>query len=445
MRFRTALLFALVAVSAATPRPARAQKVIDVTVDMLDRFFKAYDTEKSETANVAPQLADVDQKINKFEQCKKDWEAAGAASGSKLGGFAARMAIRAKCGSSDADGFRKDRQKIMDGPENAAATAGGFKLGDYRDLRGRLLAFASGCGEDGFSKAGLDLLKSRQKQLASLFGVSMTVAQSGSGRGMRGPAVWNTDYAWLWISQLFAVQYLSGATMFEKDYKPGEWTRWQISTADNADETQTTERAFLGRTSEKGEWWRLKTINNYKDGDKATADTVVLETLFKPDSTNEYVQQLVRMRGRLPGSTEAQEMMVPQQWAMWNMMGAFPYKPTKESIDGATIGVEDVKTPAGSFKAKHVRFGQGGGTMDWWLDDSAVGGWVKFAAIGDDKQAKYTMELIGRGTGAKSELGVTFTPLVVAPPPAVTQPAAKTEAKPATKTAAPAKKPGAKP
>ena len=438
MRFRSSLLLTLLVASIAAPRPVRAQKVIDVTVDMLDRFFKAYDTQKSETANVAPQLADVDEKISKFEQCKKDWEAAGAASGSKLGGFAARMAIRAKCGSSDADGFRKDRQKIMDGPENAAASAGGFTLGDYRNLRGRLLAFASGCGEDGFSKAGLDILKSRQKQLASLFGVSMTVAQSGGGRGMRGPAVWNTDYAWLWISQLFAVQYLSGATMFEKDYKPGEWTRWQIGTADNADETQTTERAFLGRTSEKGEWWRLKTINNYKDGDKASADTVVLETLFKPDSSNEYVQQLVRMRGRLPGSTEAQEMMVPQQWAMWNMMGAFPYKPTKESIDGATIGVEDVKTPAGSFKAKHVRFGQGGGTMDWWLDESAVGGWVKFAAIGDDKQAKYTMELIGRGMGAKSELGVTFSPAVEAAP----QPATKTDAKPATKAAP---KPAAKP
>jgi hypothetical protein len=93
---------------------------------------------------------------------------------------------------------------------------------------------------------------------------------------------------------------------------------------------------------------------------------------------------------------------------MWNMMGAFPYKPTKESIEGATIGVEDVKTPAGSFKAKHVRFGQGGGTLDWWLDDTAVGGWVKFSAIGDDKLAKYTMEMLGKGLGAKSELGVTI-------------------------------------
>jgi len=406
MRLRAPLLFALVAAaSLATPTSARAQRAIDVTIDMIDRFFTAYDKEKSESKSVETQIADLDSKISKFEQCKKDWEAAGAASGNKLGGFAARMAIRAKCGSSDADGFRKDRQKIMDGPESAAAAVGGFKLDQYRDLRDRLRLYAGG-DESGFTKTGLDILKSRQKQLASLFGVTMTVAQAGSasGRGVRGPAVWNTDYAWLWISQLFAVQYLSGATMFEKDYKPGEWTRWQISTADNPDETQITERAFLGKTSDKGEWWRLKTITNYKEG----ADTVTLEALFRADSSNEYVQQLVRMRGKLPGNTDAQEMMVPQQWAMWNMMGAFPYKPTKESIEGATIGVEDLQTPAGSFKAKHVRFGQGGGTLDWWLDETAVGGWVKFSAIGDDKQAKYTMEMLGKGIGAKSELGVTI-------------------------------------
>lgn len=403
MRFRRTLWLGVLIASAGATMPASAQKPIDVTIDMVDRFFTAYDKEKSEAKNVEPQVADLDSKISKFEQCKKDWEAAGSASGSKLGGFAARMAIRAKCGTSDADGFRKDRQRIMDGPESAAAAAGGFKLDQYRDLRDRLRLYASG-DESGFTKAGIDILKSRQKQVASVFGVSMTVAQAGSagGRGMRGPAVWNTDYAWLFISQLFAVQYLSGATMFEKDYKPGEWTRWQISTSDTPDETQVTERAFLGKTSDKGEWWRLKTITNYKEG----ADTVTLEALFKPDSSNEYVQQLVRMRGKLPGNAEAQEMMVPQQWAMWNMMGAFPYKPTMESIEGATLGVEDVKTPAGSFRAKHVRFGQGGGTLDWWLDETAVGGWVKFSAIGDDKEARYTMEMLAKGLGAKSELGV---------------------------------------
>lgn len=411
MRHRSGLLALVIATAFVHPAPAEAQKGIDVTADALDRFFKAWDTQKSEEQNVAPQLAEIDDRIAKFEQCKKDWEAAGQASGSKLGGFAARMAIRAKCGASDADGFRKERQKIADGPEATAANAGGFKLADYRALRDRLKAYALGC-DPGFSESTISLLKARKTQLASAFGVTTSVAQAGSssmgGRGMRGPAVWNTDYAWVWIAQLFTIQYLSGASMFETNYKPGEWTKWSITSEENADESQLTERAFLGKTADGGEWWRFKTINNSKDGDKATADTITLEALFKPEPGNEYLQKLVRMRGRFPGSTEAQEMMVPEQWTTWNLTGGFGMKPTKESIDGATVGVETVKTPAGTFKAKHVRFGQGGGTLDWWLDETTAGGWVKFTATDNDKKPRYTMEMIGKGVGAKSELGVTI-------------------------------------
>src|SRR5687768_17257174 len=87
MRFRGALLFAVVLASASLPTPAQGQKVIDLTVDMLDRWFTAHDTEKSELKNVEPQLADADSKINKFEQCKRDFEAAGQASGSRMGGL----------------------------------------------------------------------------------------------------------------------------------------------------------------------------------------------------------------------------------------------------------------------------------------------------------------------------------------------------------------------
>ena len=400
MRFRGALFVAVLLMSASLPTPAQGQKVIDLTLEMLDRWFTAHDKEKSELTNVEPQLADADAKIKKFEDCKRNFEAIGGNSGKS--GLATRIAIKAKCGSSDADGFRKDRQKIMDGPENAAASAGGFKLADYRNLKDRLLGYVNG-DESGFSKSGLDLLKSKRNQLASAFGVTLNVAQAG-GRGMRGAGVWTTDFAWIWISQLFTMQYLSGATMFEKDYKPGEWTKWQMSTADNED-VQTNERAFLGKQADRGEWWRMKTIMTDKGA--ATADTIVMEALFRPDSTNEYVQTLVRMRGKFPGNAEAQEMMVPQQWAMWNMAGTMP-KPTKESIDGATVGTESVTTPAGSFRAKHVRFGSGGGTMDWWLDDASVGGWVKFTMSDNEKKPVYTMQLVGKGTGAKSELGVTI-------------------------------------
>jgi hypothetical protein len=394
MRLNAVVLAASLALVA--PSPAAAQgKVIDLTVEMLDRFFTAKDKETSESANVGPQLADLNTKITKFQQCKAAFEAAGEATGKKLGGIAARIAIKAKCGVSDDGGWVKERNKIMEGPENAAATAGGFKLAEYRNLRDRLQEYLSG-DRSGFSKAGLDLLKSREQRLASAFGTSVNVA----GRsGMGAPAVWGADYAWVYIAQLFAMQYGTGATMFESDYKPGEWTRWKTSTEDNAD-FQTNERAFLGKPSDGGEWWRMKTIT----GD----DTVSLEMLFKAEPGNDVTQKLVRMRGKLPGNAEPQELIVPEQYGMWNMAGSMGRKPTKESIDGATIGTESVTTPAGTFRAKHVRFGMGGGTMDWWLDESAVGGWVKFQMFDEDKKPRYTMELIAKGTGSKPELGVTI-------------------------------------
>ncbi len=399
MRSRLAMFSLILLGSAIVAGPARAQaKVIDLTVDMLDRWFTAHDKEKSESAKVGPQIAEQDGKISKFQQCKRDLETAGSIGG-RVGGLAARLIIKRKCGASDDADFQKARARIMEGPESAAASAGGFQLPDYRNLRDKLQAYMGG-DHSGFTKAGLDLLKSRDKQLASAFGVSATVA---SGRGMRGPAVWGADYAWIYIAQLFAIQYGTGATMFESDYKPGEWTQWKLS-SEGDDDVQTNERAFIGKPADGGEWWRMKTIS----GDKESADTVSLEMLFKAEGGNDVTQKLVRMRGKLPGNTEPQELIVPEQYGMWNMAGSMGRKPTKESIDGATIGVETVTTPAGTFKAKHVRFGMGGGTMDWWLDDTVVGGWVKFQMFDEDKKPRYTMELVGKGTGAKSELGVTI-------------------------------------
>lgn len=410
MRFRATLLLSFALALIAVPSPAHGQRVIDLTADMLERWLDAKDKENQETKGVQSQLSEADARINKFEECKRNYEAAGSAGG-RMGGLAARMAIKAKCGASNSDDMRKERQKILDGPESAAAEAGKFKLAEYRNMKEKIGNWLGG-DESGFTKPGLDLLKGKRSAIASVMGVSADVAQASAGmrsggRGMRGPNMYAGDNAWIWISQLFTVQYLSGAAMFESNYKPGEWTKWSITTEDN-DEQQQTEKAFLGKTAEGAEWWRFKTITTYKDDDKTVADTIVLESLFKPEPNNEQIQQLVRMRGKFPGQTEAQEMMVPEQWGMWNLNGAFQMKPTKESVEGATVGVETVTTPAGTFKAKHVRFGQGGGTIDWWLDETAVGGWVKFTATDNEKKPQYTMQLIGKGTGAKSELGVTI-------------------------------------
>ena len=398
------LVAALAAAAFLFPSAARAQsdRALDITEAILDRFFTAHAKEKSETEGMTTQISDSEAKIAKFEQCRRDFEAAGSASGSRLGGLAARIAIKAKCGASDSEQMRRDRSRLMTGPETAAASAGGFALPEYRTLRDRIRGFLEG-DRSGFTTVGLAVLRARESLLRGSFGVSAAVASGGGGRGMRSPAVWNTDFAWMWISQLFAVQYLSGATMFETDYAPGDWTKWRITTDEDGD-VQETERAFIGRPTDGGEWWRMRTITKGDDG----ADTITLEALFKPESGNEYLQRLVRMRAKLPGNPEPQEMMVPEQWTTWNMMGAFSGRPTAESIEGATVGTESVTTPAGTFSAKHVRFGQGGGTLDWWLSEATTGGWIKFSAVDNDRKPQYTMELIGKGTGAKSELGVVM-------------------------------------
>ena len=394
----------------------RAQKVIDLTADMLDRFLRGADAENVEMGKSGDQLKDLDDKIKKFRECKRNWEIATGGTGGKLG-LAARLAMRAKCGASDEDGFMKDREKLTQGPLEAGAKAGGFKTREYEDLKNRITGYFAG-DRNGFSKSGLDLLDSREAALSKVLGLNMvhvisggggmTSMGGGGGRATHMPGMWSTDYAWVYISELFALEYGSGASMFEQPYKPGEWTQWKITDTGNQEQPQSIERAFLAVTTDSSEWWRLKTLTPYKDNGKDMVDTVIIEALYKP--TSPYTKELVRVRAKLPGNKDSQELLVPANMGMINYNAMFPTRPTKESIEGATIGNEKVDTKAGSFTAKHVRFGNGGGNMDWWLTPDVPGGWVKFTGGNSsaDKKDLYTMELVGKGAGAKSELGIVI-------------------------------------
>jgi hypothetical protein len=111
------------------------------------------------------------------------------------------------------------------------------------------------------------------------------------------------------------------------------------------------------------------------------------------------------MRGKMPGEREASEMMVPGQMSMVRSLGIFGSRPTKESVDGATVGTENVTVPGGSFSAKRVRFGGLGGRQEWWLSDSVPGGWVQYVASQAEGGSAFRMVLLGHGTGATSELG----------------------------------------
>ena len=410
MQIKSAIRYAAVLTILAASQ-LQAQRVIDLTSDLLDRFLKGADAEQVELGSSGDQLKALDEKLKAFRECQKNFLGT-QNSGGKLG-FAAKAALKVKCGATDEDGIVKERNKITEGPAKAGAKVAGMKDNDYLALKEKLTSYAQG-DRNGFSQQGLDLLKTRESDLSRALGMpitqpmSMASLQGGSSRGGRMSGAWTTDYAWVYFTQLFALQYATGAAMFEEDYKPGEWTQWSMIDTGNPDESQTVERAFLALQPDSSEWWRTKTISSYKDGNKVVADTVIMEALYKP--TSEWTKELVRVRAKLPGNKDAQELLVPQGFGMINYNGTvFGTRPTKESIEGATVNAaEKVTTKAGSFTAKHVKFGAGNGNLEWWLTKEAPGGWVKFTGrsnSGDDK-AVFTQELIAKGTGAKSELGV---------------------------------------
>src|ERR1041385_271983 len=154
MRFR--MLTAQVAIAAcAVAAPLHAQKALDLTADGLDRFLKGADAENVEMGKTGDQLKEIDNKISEFRKCKAAFDAAGTGSGKS--GLALRLLMRAKCGASDEDGFQKDREKIVKGPQEAGAKAAGMKLDAYLDLKNHITNYFGG-DRNGFTKEALDLL-----------------------------------------------------------------------------------------------------------------------------------------------------------------------------------------------------------------------------------------------------------------------------------------------
>jgi hypothetical protein len=91
-----------------------------------------------------------------------------------------------------------------------------------------------------------------------------------------------------------------------------------------------------------------------------------------------------------------------------------PVELTAESVQGATVGQERVRVPAGTFQARHVQYGGfGSGTLDWWLAEGVPGQIVRYGqsaageAAGEDMDSRnWTLELVDYGDDARSELGV---------------------------------------
>lgn len=213
------------------------------------------------------------------------------------------------------------------------------------------------------------------------------------------PATWTADLTNIYVTYIFGLAFHSGSyTVAAKDYAAGEWTRWQMALSSGETKPDQLERAYLVKDKDGKDWWRVKLT----DGE--SGDVMTLEGLFTADGT-----EMVRLRGKMPKETEAKEMPV-QKGTLGYVK---PTQLTEESLKGATVGTETVKVPAGSYQARHIRYGDAaGGTLDWWLTDKIPGGMAKYSrteatgAQGEGKTPRsWALELLGSGSGAKSELG----------------------------------------
>lgn len=186
-----------------------------------------------------------------------------------------------------------------------------------------------------------------------------------------GTSQWNrfmVSQAQVLFNYAFAA---NGMWPAEATYDEGEWVRYEFRTGDDGDAGfQTLERAFLTSTDDGNEWWRVKA--------EQEDDTWVYEALINPERG-----EVVRLRSKDPdgnvGEVPVTERTVYQS----------PQRLTEESIEGATVGTEELNTPAGTFSTRKVEYtgGMGSGTVTWYLSEDVPGHVVRYRAQGEEGNA----------------------------------------------------------
>ena len=249
-----------------------------------------------------------------------------------------------------------------------------------------LLAAATGCSvvDSALHGAG--------DQAGRNIGAGMVGSRgTGTGAAMTGgmsAATMNPAYLNMYMGFIFTYAFSSGGyDVSQVDYKPGQYTRW--SGKGQNGKAIGIERAHLFDDAQGRQWWKVKFTDDQNK-------TTILEGLLDPAQ-----KKFVRMRAKFPDDAEGNELPMDDQNYYHPAQ-----KLSKDSVEGATKGIETVTVPAGTFKAKHVVFGGAGGTSEWWLDEKVPGGTVKQLSknprSGGDQ---WTMDLIAYGDDAKTELG----------------------------------------
>lgn len=174
----------------------------------------------------------------------------------------------------------------------------------------------------------------------------------------------------------------------EATYEEGEWVRFQYEAADEGDAgLNTLERALLTTTEDGNEWWRVQATDE--------EETWVYEALIDMEQ-----EEVLRLRSRDPEGNEG-EVPVTERTVYHA-----PQRLTEESVEGATVGREDIDTPAGRFTTRRVEYtgGAGGGSVTWFLSDEVPGSVVRYRTTEADADEAWIGTLVEYGSDATTVL-----------------------------------------
>jgi hypothetical protein len=253
-----------------------------------------------------------------------------------------------------------------------------------------ILAGATGCSvvNSALSGAGDQAGRNIGASMVGGAGAPTGATHASYGGGGMSLGTMNPAFLNIYMGFIFTYAFSSGGyDVAPIDYKAGQYTRW--SGKGREGKAIGIERAHLFDDAQGRQWWKVKFTDD-------ESKTTILEGLLDPKQ-----QKFVRMRAKFPDDPEGNELPMDDQNYYHPAQ-----KLSKDSIEGATKGVESVTVQAGTFKAKHVVFGGAGGTSEWWLNEKVPGGTVKQLSKNPrSDEDRWEMELVAYGNDAKTELG----------------------------------------
>ena len=169
---------------------------------------------------------------------------------------------------------------------------------------------------------------------------------------------------------LMQVMFYQGGyhgTPFE--YEPGQYTAW---TSEDSPYGERFERAFLQRTDEGWEWWRVEIFGE----DPETDDDMhlVLEALFEPVEDRRYIRELFVL---YPDDVRPTEVEIKEEDAESWVLQAEEW--SEEEITQTFVRNESVTVPAGTFQADLYAIeapDDDDVLTEWWLAEGQVPGSV---------------------------------------------------------------------